>query len=1033
MAPIRSLVLAFTVLLIPGALIAQSTSAAITGQVADPSKALIPEAKVTAINDNTNVRYEAATNKSGTYFIPSLPPGEYRVQVERLGFKTIMKPNVILHVQDTVELNFEMAVGSASESLTVTGGAPLVNTESAAVSTVIDRKFVEDLPLNGRSFNTLLQLTPGVVIAQQPSGALNGGAPGQFSIAGQRTDANSFTVDGVSANFGVSSSYASGASGTGTAQAFNVLGGTSSLASVEALEEFRIETSSFAPEFGRSPGGQVILTTRSGTNNFHGGIYEYFRNDALDANDWFANAAGKPRAAERHNDFGGFVGGPIWKNKTFFFFSYEGARLRLPQTAIIQVPSEFARSSASPDVAPFLDASPQPDDRTVVPGVYTANFTGSFSNSATLNATSIRIDHTFDNRFSIFGRYNYAPSRTTSRVQTLNDVNPVTTNTQTMTVGMNMSLTNSLFNAIRVNYSTQSATSAYFQDSFGGAVPLDPTQLIGNLSIANTNASFSTLDTTRFLLGRGANNRSKQFNLVDDLSATLGSHQLKVGVDYRAIFFDTANYSHSVGFTADSVQAFLSSGTANLFATTVNPAQLLSRALSLYAQDRWRVSPRLMVVYGIRWELSPAPSARGKTILGAWTNINDPATLALAPPGTSVWKTTYGNVAPRLGITYKLLADGTLVFRAGGGVFYDLGVGSAADLATHYPNQSFGFSGGVGLPVGNLTPLLPTISLQPPYPIYLEAFTPDLRLPRSFQWNVAVEKQLGEKQTFSLIYLGQAGRDLLRQEALFQPNPNFTGDFLVTTNAAFSNYHALQAQYRRQLSAGLQALLNYSWSHSLDNSSNDVVAGIPSNIISAASDYGNADSDVRHSFSGAITYRIPSRVADRPLELLTKDWAIATVIVARTGLPFNLQLFGTSPDPLGFAVTRPDEVPGQPFWIRDSTAPGGQRVNPSAFLIPPTVRQGTEPRNDIPGFGLFQIDLSLARTFRMSDRVSIQFRADAFNVLNHPNFTNPLGFLEFGPTYLSSTSMLNEGLGGLNPLFQQGGPRSLQLSLRLTF
>ena len=287
MAPIRSLVLAFAVLLVPGALIAQSTSAAITGQVADPSKALILEAKVTAINDNTNVRYEAATNKSGTYLILSLPPGEYRVQVEKLGFKTIMKPNVILHVQDTVELNFEMAVGSASESLTVTGGAPLVNTESAAVSTVIDRNFVESLPLNGRSFNTLLQLTPGVITAPA-----NPGSPGQFSVAGQRTDANNFMVDGVSANFGTTASFYTGESGTGTAQAFSALGGTSSLVSVEALQEFRVETSSFAAEFGTAPGAQVVLTTRSGTNTFHGGVYEYFRNTAFDANDWFAESAG---------------------------------------------------------------------------------------------------------------------------------------------------------------------------------------------------------------------------------------------------------------------------------------------------------------------------------------------------------------------------------------------------------------------------------------------------------------------------------------------------------------------------------------------------------------------------------------------------------------------------------------------------------------------------------------------------------------------------------------------------------------------
>lgn len=1026
----------FLVVLTAFPLLAQSPNGTINGQVLDASNRVIQGADVLVINEVTGVKYSTKTNQEGIYVVPNLPPGPYRLQVSKLGFKTIVKPDIILNVQDALSINFALPVGATFETVTVQGGAPLVNTESAAVSTVVDRQFVANLPLNGRSFNTLMQLTPGVVVAQQPAGALNGGAPGQFSVSGQRTDTNNFTVDGVSANFGVVPSYASGASGTGTAQAFSVLGGTSSLVSVEALQEFRIETSSFAPEFGRSSGGQVVLTTRSGTNRLHGQAYEYFRNDALDASNWFNGTVSPPlpKAAERHNDFGGFLGGPIQKNRTFFFFSYEGARLRLPQTQIIQVPSAYARSVAPPSIAPFVDAYPQPDDRTPTPGVYTSQFTGDFSNSAILNAASLRIDHDISARFSIFGRYNYAPSKTNSRVQTLNDLNNVAVNTQTLTVGLNMSLSHVIFNAIRGNYSIQSANSVYSMDSFGGASPLDPALLIGGLPISTTNTSFGTPDTNIvYLLGPGAHNRARQLNFVDDLLLAVGAHQIKLGGDYRAIFFRSANFQHSAEFTAASVPAFLSSGSANLFVSTVKPAQLLSQAFSLYAQDSWKVSPRLTLVYGIRWELTPAPSGRQGTILGAWTNFNDLGSLALAPAGTAVWKTAYENVAPRFGMAYSLTSDGKLVLHAGAGIFYDVGVGSAADLATHYPNQAFGYFPGVSLPVSDLTPFVPAISLAPPYPVYVEAFSPTLSTPQSYQWNVAIERQIGATQALSFTYLGQAGRQLLRQEAFFQPNANFPGDFLATVNNAFSNYHAFQGQYRRQLSAGLQALANYTWAHSLDNASNDVVDGLPSNIISAASDYGNSDFDVRQSFSGAITYEIPSRSTTGPLYVLARDWSISSVVVARTGFPFNLQLFGTSPDPLGFATTRPDLVAGQPLWIRVPNAPGGQIVNAAAFSIPSTVRQGTEPRNDIPGFGLTQVDFSLARKFPIGDQITIQFRADAFNVLNHPNFANPPGFLEFGPTYLASTQMLNQALGGLNPLFQQGGPRSLQLSLKLAF
>src|SRR6267154_4263284 len=239
--------------------IAQSPTATINGIVLDPSGAAIAGAQVVVVNDATGVQYTTKTNGEGIYVVSNLPPGPYRVQVSSTGFKTIIKPDLVIHVQDAIAINFTLPIGATSEIVTVQGGTPLINTENAAVSTVVDRKFVESLPLNGRSFNTLLQLTPAVVIVPSNN---NGGNPGQFSIGGQRSDANNFTVDGISANFGVSlgiNGYM-GASGTGSAQAFSALGGTSSLVSVEALREFRIETSSFAPEFGRQPGGQVSLS-----------------------------------------------------------------------------------------------------------------------------------------------------------------------------------------------------------------------------------------------------------------------------------------------------------------------------------------------------------------------------------------------------------------------------------------------------------------------------------------------------------------------------------------------------------------------------------------------------------------------------------------------------------------------------------------------------------------------------------------------------------------------------------------------------
>lgn len=1010
---------------------AQSPNGTISGTVFDPAGKVVAGADVTVVNDATRVQGYTKTNNDGLYVLPNLPPGSYRLQVAKPGFKTLIKPNITLNVQDALAINFDLPIGARSEVVTVEGGAPLVNTESAALSTVIDRTFVENLPLNGRSFNTLLQLTPGVVIA--PSNNL-GGNPGQFSIAGQRTDSNNFTVDGVSANFGVSLALNGpiGAAGTGSAQAFSVLGGTSSLVSVEALQEFRIETSSFAPEFGRQPGGQVILSTRSGTNDFHGGAYDYFRNTAMDANDWFANEAGNPRAPEHHNDFGAFLGGPVWKDRTFFFLSYEGARLDLPATQVIQVPYLVGACTPPVQIAPFLTAFPKPNGPVSTTNC-TGQFTGTYPNRATLNAGSARIDHTFNDHLSVFGRFNDAPSQSVTRTLSLSTFDTSSVNTETITLGANMIFSPTISNTVRGNYSRQSANTMEALDSFGGAIPIDPSSLLGSLPAANTHGEFYTFDTSNLEIGPLARTHATQLNFVDDLSISVGVHQLKFGADYRAIFTTADPAINYLSFGAASVQSFLSSEQATLFASTTATARLLSQSFSLFAQDAWKVSSRLTVTYGLRWELSPAPSPRGNTVLASWENVNTPSLISLAPSGTPLWKTTYRNFAPRVGFVYSLTDHGDFVVRAGGGIFYDLGVGSSANTAIAFPNDAALLTPSVSLPVADVTPFLPALSLQPPYSGTIYAFSPTLKLPRSYQWNVALEKSFGKRQAVSATYVGQSGRDLLRNEGLVSPTSDFTPGtaFYLTLNDATSSYNALQLQYRRPLSSRFQALLSYSWSHSLDDASDDTVATISNTIFSNKNDWGSSAFDVRHSVCGALHFDIPSTSKEKFLSALTRDWSLDSVLVARTGFPFNgvLLTLGT----VGGVYPRPDLVPGQPFWLPTPGAPGGKVLNPAAFTAPAMLQQGDEGRNDIGGFGLTQVDFSAGRKFPITERLNLQFRADAFNLFNHPNFANPNAYIGFGPSYLESQHMLNQALGGLNPLFQEGGPRSLQLSLRLTF
>ena len=423
---------------------AQSTNASLSGRVTDPSKAVIAEAKVAAVNADTNVRYETTTNDAGEYYLLNLPPGPFSLEIEKAGFKKLIKADIVLHVQDALAIDFEMTLGEVTESITSGADVLPVNTASAAVSTLVDRGFVENMPLNGRSFQSLITLTPGVVLTAT---AYNN--QGQFSVNGQRSDSNYFTVDGVSANVGVAAGNPVNSSAGGSLPALSIAGGTASLISVDAMQEFRIQTSSFAPEFGRTPGAQISIASRPGTSAFHGTAFEYFRNGSLDASDWFTAPYHVTKPEVHENDFGGVFGGPFrlpgynGRDKTFFFFSYEGLRLRQPRVATTDVPTLAIRQAAVPSVAPILNAFPVPT-ASAQPDPLDANlvsYNGSFSSPSTVNATSFRIDRNIHDKLTIFGRYNYAPSNNSERgsggLYSLSTSFLTQLTTQTLTAGAN--------------------------------------------------------------------------------------------------------------------------------------------------------------------------------------------------------------------------------------------------------------------------------------------------------------------------------------------------------------------------------------------------------------------------------------------------------------------------------------------------------------------------------------------------------------------------------------------------------------------
>lgn len=1056
----RAPVLGFLLLVsFPLVLRAQSTNASLNGRISDPSKAAIADARVAAISAATNVRYETATNTAGEYSLTNLPPGTYCVEIEKPGFKKLIKPDVILHVQDALAVDFELTLGELKESITAQAGLLAVDTTSATVSTVVDHTFVEDIPLNGRSFQTLILLTPGVVVTGTAFDD-----QGQFSVNGQRADANYFTVDGVSANFGVTGYFPLVQAGGGALAAFSASGGTNSLVSVDAMQEFRVQTSSFAPEFGRTPGGQISIVTRSGTNAFHGSLFEYFRNDVLDAKDWFANFNHLPKPAERQNDFGGVLGGPVIKDKTFFFFSYEGLRLRQPATQETVVPDLASRQQAPAAMQPFLNAYPVPNGTAVGPDL--AQFNGSYSNPSSLDAYSIRVDHIINSKLNLFGRYNYSPSSLDQRgvfatpFIVLSDTEPLASSVQTLTVGLTELVTPGISNELRANYSNQRVGEKLDLDDFGGATPI-PDSLLFPHGSSSTNGAFLLFITGAGEYGKGklATDEQRQVNLVDNLSVIKAGHQLKFGVDYRWLspFSSPFAYRQYVQFAGlacpappASCSGYALSGTApGATSTTSQLADtngwqsdtLLSRNFSAYGQDTWKVTRRLTATYGLRWEVNPP--LKGKNLANqpfTVTGLDNPATMTLAPRGTSLYQTTYANFAPRVGIAYQLRDKGerTTVLRGGFGIFYDLGYGSLGGASTYFPffASNFVLAAPFPLSAANATP--PPFSTSPPVSTILVA-DPNLKLPRTYQWNAAIEQSLGSSQSLSLTYIGADGRELLRDTNLFNQNPNF--QFVtVMSNTASSYYDALQLKFVRRLSQGLQALASYSFSHSTDIASTDAFANYlntPSGGAYPNIDKGDSDFDIRHSFTAGVTYDLPTPGQQKALRAAFGGWAVDTFVLARSAPPDDI--VGAQYFAAGTALyPRPNVVLGAPLVLYGSQYPGGKIFNSAAFSAPPVGQQGNFGRNVLRGFGATQADVAVQRLFHMTERVTLRFRSEFFNILNHPNFGNPNSNLTdplFGHSTQTLASSLGSGgaNGGFNPLYQIGGPRSIQFAMKLQF
>ncbi len=1052
MAQPRSFLFSLFILLVLAAVPTFAQQASLGGFVHDQAGAPVVNAGVTLLDPATNAAIAVTTNSAGIYTFPIISPGIYTLTIEQNGFKKIVIESLRIDTGAKATRNVDLAVEGVEEVVTVDAGGISVNSTDGAVGTVIDRRFVENLPLNGRSFQSLLTIVPGVTVV--PSGGV--GTSGGISVNGQRTEANYYTVDGVSVNSGLPATGTPGfgAGFSGSTPAETAMGTTHSLISIDALQEFRSGTSSYSAEYGRSPGGQFSFTSRLGSNGYHGSLFEYFRNDIFDANNFFSNATRTPKPATRQNDFGGTFSGPLpflnfgegvpafrsGKDRTFFFVSYEGLRLRSPQAGVVTyVPSAALRQSAAAAWRPLLNAFPTPNGA-VIGSTGLAEFRSGYSNPSSIDSTSVRIDHLFTPKFSIFGRYTDTPSESTTRLLTnLAQTQSNHLRNRGITLGSTFFASSRFSNSFRFNHTWNRSFSVYDTTDFGGAVPYRLTDIAalsgsGNNRInvafnfgGQPRAAFSLLNQTA---------RQTQFNIVDTANVSFGRHNLKFGIDYRQTESDLQLPPRFMPINVASANEFVTNvmSNFNLVIYTLDALRPVYRNFSAFVQDEFKPTSRLTISLGVRYEVNPAPTDAGDRPPYTIDQIDDLTTTKLAPAGTPLWKTTFNNFAPRFGLAYLLneTAGWETVVRGGGGIFYDLGNTQASDgygragfrVTRRFLNASYPLS-------QSQIDSIPPPSIAAPYSETILTDDPNLKLPYTVQWSGAVEQMLGSKQSFSISYIGASGRRLLIDRSYLPRsagNLNFgtAAALLLTTNAGESSYHALQAQFQRRLARGFQANASYTWAHSIDNAT--------SNFTVRQLTRGNSDFDIRHNFQAAFSYNIPGRVKNGPLAALIDNWSLDGRFSARSALPVNL-IGSTGSDPATPYLTiefQPDHIAGQPFYVSDASAPGGRRINPVAFAAAPAGTQGSFGRNVLRGFNAVQTDIALRRDFPVTERFRIQFRAESFNIFNRANFgaiANQVGAANFG----LAINTQNAQLGSLNTLYQVGGPRSFQFAVKALF
>ncbi len=1052
----RTLSLIFLSLLVPVSLTAQTHRASVRGTITDPSGAVIAGAGVSVTRLETGEVRTTTTNGNGEYAISSLPAGEYEIKVNATGFGTDSR-KVSLLVNQELRLDAELRVsGPAIDIDSDFGNEPVpLKKDSASLGAVIENRQVTGLPLDGRNFYELSLLVPGAVPpAQGSAGSVRGDFA--FSVNGAREDANNFLLDGV----------------------YNVdpkLNTFGVRPSVDAIREFEMLTSTYDASFGRNPGAQVNVILNSGSNAFHGSAFEFHRNAALDARNFFAPAS-EPKPKYIRNQFGGALGGPIKHDRTFFFADYEGTRSREGVTRITNVPTaeervgNFSHSVFGVPTNPFTG---MPFTNGVIPDFF-QNSVGraiaalyplpnrnvpfqNFVSSPILrddnDSFDARVDHRLTDRADLTFRYSFGDrdlfepftGASFSVVPGFGDT--VKRRSQNGMGALTLVLTPRLVNESRVAFNRVAASVTQEASVLNSEVGLPA------ISTRARDLGLSFITITGFSpLGDEGNNPQDSvtnvYQFLNNSSYVHGNHLFKFGADLRFsqqnAFRDVESrgrlqFSPFFQLTGNALgDLLLGFPLLTSVAHVDNPQKIRTESYNFFINDSYRVTPRLTLNAGLRYEYnSPPVDADDRA------TIYDVVTRNLVPVGTngvprSGFDADKNNFAPRVGLAWSF--NEKTVLRGGYGVYYDQSPLSPAE-ALYFNSPFFDNNIFFSLPGLPLTLNDPFPSFFPfPLPDSALAIQRDLRTGYMQHWNLNVERQIFSGSVLEVAYVGSKGTKLLTARDINQPQPGIVppgipvvprpdprfDDIDLLESRANSNYNALQVRYQQRLTRGFSALASYTWAKSIDDASNFFTSAgdpnFPQNSYNVAAERGLSNFDVRHRFSLSYSYAVPfKQPGDGLVASLVNGWETFGIVTLQSGRPFTVALLpeidnsGTGRSILGFGANDRPNVIGNGELSNHTT---DQWFNTAAFAFPFPGTFGNAGRNILEGPGFQNVNMSILKNTRFNERFNLQFRAEAFNLFNHPNFNLPDNFLG-SPTFGRITSARD--------------PRHIQFGLKLLF